>query len=480
MSNIRFELNMIVWGEAYTNLFLKVTLPTLLAAGNLPALAKFGKSRLTIYTHKRDEAAMTKCDAFRYLSTFVDIEFVDIEQEQSQQNTWFTMTTCHNRAISKARKNNAFAVFIIPDHVYSHNSFETAINAIKQGFKGVLVLQLPAIRDSFLEELLPTYCNAGLPDISISPDNLLKLWNRHKHPGSDFFLWNSRHFPNDSPCLLGWPTGNISFVVRSSQFTPLVLLPETDFQLPTNGPSVYTLDTVLAKKLIRDQSNVYIVQDSDHGVQIDMRPLSQNYAVSFDRPNIPMIACHLNWFRDHGNGNLEYMERPLFYHYAEDKTDHSKIDEANAIYNKIKQLASFDTAEQFKEKLTAYFRSLVLDRSIAVLGSGYIADITHRFAGIMGFRSRVIQKIGELQTNEYLFLADEPARLETVFFQLTVMALQHELDFMVTPLAYRQFRQLFPAPISFGRFYHDYYLEMKKNDIQWTFKVILNKLRHLY
>ena len=476
----KFYLNMIVWGEAYTNLFLKVTLPTLLAAGNLPALSKFGRCCFTIYTHKSDESTMMSCDAFRYLSTIVDIEFVDIEQEQSRQNTWFTMTTCHNRAIANARKNSAFAVFIIPDHVYSHNSFETAINAIKQGYKGVLVLQLPAIRDSFLEELLPTYCNAGLPDISISPDNLLELWHRHKHPGSDFFLWNSRHFPNDSPCLLGWQTGNNSFVIRSSQFTPLMLLPETDFQLPTDGPSVYTLDTVLAKKLILNQSEVYIVQDSDQGIQIDMRPLSQDYTVSFDRPNIPMIACHLNWFSDHGNGNLEYMERPLFYHYAEGKTDHRKIDEANAIYNMIKQLASFDTAEQFKEKLAAYFWDLVQDRSVAILGNGYLADITHRFVGIMGFRSRVILKIEELQTNEYLFLADEPARLETVFFQLSVNALKHELDFMVTPLAYRQFRQMFPAPLSFSRFYHDYYLEMKKNGIQWTLKVILNKLRHIY
>ena len=56
--NRPFYFVVVLWGERFRNYFLDLCLPTLLAPGNLPALATAQRSKFFIWTRPDDWAAI--------------------------------------------------------------------------------------------------------------------------------------------------------------------------------------------------------------------------------------------------------------------------------------------------------------------------------------------------------------------------------------------------------------------------------------
>src|SRR6266496_2424558 len=65
-----------VWGEDFVAQFLEYSLPTLLAPGNIPALAKALPTHFVFLTRARDEAAIRAHPACERLSEFSTVEFL--------------------------------------------------------------------------------------------------------------------------------------------------------------------------------------------------------------------------------------------------------------------------------------------------------------------------------------------------------------------------------------------------------------------
>ena len=469
----KFDLVLTVWGAAYTDMFLKVCLPSLLAPGNLPAFGPDAECRFKIYTRSSDEKVMRQDRTFAELTSLMPVDFMIIDKKLEMQNSWFTMATCQNAAIREVRTKSAYLIFVIPDLVYSDGSFLLLLDLVEKGYKGILVFQLGAIRDTFIETYSSQYYDPVERRAVIPPRDLIELWRKNQHPTSNFYLWNSRHYPNDLTSLFGWKADDGSFVVRSTQFTPFLLYPETDYLLPAD----LSVDTVLAKNIIKDPATVYIIRDSREAVQVEMRPMTEGYAVPFDRPNVPMIACHLNWFRRHGNGNADYLEQEVWFYsndYAASKETLS--DYSSSIYRTIKDMAEFSSLDQFNTKVKKYFEGYIKDRQIVILGKGYIADITGVYLRNMGFSCRFIQNINDLKENDFVFVAMGISEMEIIFTHLEIRGLQYERDFQMTPLAYRHFRKLVHPPQSWKRYYYDYYLPVRKKGIKWTLGVLRHKL----
>lgn len=464
----KYHLVLTVWGSLYTDMFLRISLPSLLAPGNLPALVRDAECRLKIYTRASDEVVMRQDKTFAHLSSLMPVDFIIIDKMLETQNTWVCMTTCQATAIREVREQSAYLIFIIPDLIMSDGSFLLLIDLVEKGYKGILYFQLGAIRDAFLETYLSRYYDPVERRVIISPRDLLELWRRHQHPTSNFFLWDSRHHTNESSAF-GWKADDGSFTVRSTQFTPFLLYPETDYILPTG----YTLDTILSNNIIKDPSTVYIIRDSREAVFIELRPSTEGYVVPFDRPNIPMIACFLNWFRNHGNGNTNYLEQDVWF-YSNDHAANKEIlsDYSSSTYRTIKDLADYSSIDQFTEKLKKYFDIRIDGREIIILGKGYIADITGAFLRNMGFACRVVHSVSDLKGNEFVFLAISETDREIIFTQLEIRGLQYEHDFLTSPLAYRHFRKFVPPSHSWKQIYYDYYLPARKNGIKRTFKAI--------
>jgi hypothetical protein len=71
-----FYFTIVLWGERLRNYFLDLCLPTLLSAGNLPALSTHPRSKFMIFTLPNGWAAIKVAPIFRLLEKHVDPIFV--------------------------------------------------------------------------------------------------------------------------------------------------------------------------------------------------------------------------------------------------------------------------------------------------------------------------------------------------------------------------------------------------------------------
>ena len=106
-----------VWGDRHTGIFLRTTLPNVLSAGNLPALAAAHKVRYRIYTTPADRAQIEASTAGQSLASLVEVEFVtprgDRAPDVSYHVHWF------HRTAAEAKRDGAIAVFVPPDTLWS-------------------------------------------------------------------------------------------------------------------------------------------------------------------------------------------------------------------------------------------------------------------------------------------------------------------------------------------------------------------------
>src|SRR5580698_6225674 len=67
-----------VWGDAFITHFLAESLPTLLAEGNLPALARTLPTRFVFLTREGDENTIRAHRAYHHLRAVCQVEFLSI------------------------------------------------------------------------------------------------------------------------------------------------------------------------------------------------------------------------------------------------------------------------------------------------------------------------------------------------------------------------------------------------------------------
>ena len=91
-----------VWGQRYVRQFLEVGLPTLLAPGNLPALAATLPTRFVILTRLDDDDYIRRHVAFRRLSAVCDTEIRFIDHLVTGSNYSTTITLAYTEAIRAA------------------------------------------------------------------------------------------------------------------------------------------------------------------------------------------------------------------------------------------------------------------------------------------------------------------------------------------------------------------------------------------
>lgn len=68
-----------VWGEKYLEKILSVTLPAVLAPGNLPALSEFFEVELTLVTESRFFESIRASRAFKAVTRLCKVKFIPLD-----------------------------------------------------------------------------------------------------------------------------------------------------------------------------------------------------------------------------------------------------------------------------------------------------------------------------------------------------------------------------------------------------------------
>jgi len=207
---VLFHLITNVWGAAHTDLFLRMTLPNVLSAGNLPALAAAHTVRYRIHTTPGDRERIVQSAAGRRLAQLVEVEFVTPlgtrTPDVAYHVHWFHKTA------AEAKREGAVAVFVPPDTLWSDGSFRRCGEVMAAGRKAIATPFLQVTLESCLPEAEERYADPASGSIRIPPEGLAELGRRHLHPLTALALPGS---PHGRPALeLYWPAGAEGFVSR--------------------------------------------------------------------------------------------------------------------------------------------------------------------------------------------------------------------------------------------------------------------------
>src|SRR5580698_8717391 len=113
-----------VWGYRFVSQFLEFCLPTLLAPGNLPAVAAMLPTRFVLLTSEADELLIRANPAWRALEQICEAEIRRIDDLITAGNHTATITLAFARAVRQAGDailDTAF-IFLVSDYLVADGS----------------------------------------------------------------------------------------------------------------------------------------------------------------------------------------------------------------------------------------------------------------------------------------------------------------------------------------------------------------------
>jgi hypothetical protein len=172
-----------VWGTPFISQFLRVSLPTLLAPGNLPALAKSLPCKLVFLTSSDDAADLRDHAAVHFLRSVCDVEIRTIDDLITGDNYSTTITLAYARAVraaGDAMLDTCF-FFMISDYIMADGSLANVLAKMKAGYSGVVAGNFQVVEESAQESFFKAF-DSGRPQMVVHARKLMRWALDHLHP----------------------------------------------------------------------------------------------------------------------------------------------------------------------------------------------------------------------------------------------------------------------------------------------------------
>lgn len=242
-----------VWGKEYSETFARVTLPTILSLGNIPAVPNKEDCHYTIYADAIGREIIEGSAAYAILREHVKTEFRPIPEDIS--NRYVASSRCYRDIVEEAARQSAAAVFLIPDMILADGSIRFLANVLRSGKRQILITGIRLIKETAVPELLQHHAAGGVITIGAQDLTRLALSNLHPITESHMFEGDSDYF---HPAGMYWRVGNQGFVLRCFHLHPVAIVPQRGSEQFTG-----TIDDDLMESSSFYDKDVYVVTNSD-------------------------------------------------------------------------------------------------------------------------------------------------------------------------------------------------------------------------
>ena len=256
-----------VWGTRYLKQFVDVGLPTLLAPGNLPALAKALPCEFVLLTSDEDAEQFATHPAYTYLQTVCDVRLESINDLITGDNYSTTITLAFERAVRAAgpEMTDTCFFFLISDYLMADGSLANALARMQAGVSGLLAGNFQVAGEDARGTFRRTFDRGG-PVISLPARQLVKWALAHLHPMTvanmaDFPLVRSAHSNR-----LFWGVDEDTIIGRFYLMHMLCIRPEvTDFVIGSSCDYSFVPEMC-------PSGHVEALTDSDEYLVVEMQP----------------------------------------------------------------------------------------------------------------------------------------------------------------------------------------------------------------
>jgi hypothetical protein len=303
-----------VWGHPYVDVFLTLSLPSLLAEGNLEDLPNNKNSRFIIHTLPEDRPFFEATSQFQALKRMMPISFHDISlRGERRGDKYDILNRCQSEAIAASEEFDAI-VFTYADFVWATGTIRSGLARIADGYDAAVMPVPPLVREDLIEFAIKNFDHLydfirGYPRIGLSPRRLVALGKPLMHPlmrdsNLDYRLNTT------NAAYTSWFGPNGDLLIRCFHIHPLILRVQRenpDFWIPLTG----TLDEDFIPRVLAAPDRVYHVADSDEAAAASLTP--RNFPLHYFPENDGLDAAKIaRW----AEGSASPLHKMFFDSYS--------------------------------------------------------------------------------------------------------------------------------------------------------------------
>lgn len=295
MTDPRLHIAVTFWGEEYRRFFLDFCLASLLAPGNIPALAGNPGARLLIATSHADWEALQAEPTFRAAKALIAVEHVSHEVPAgplSRPQVMQTMSVGHRLLAQRMFEARAHGVFVYPDMILADAAIARLLALGRSGVKLVMCLAVRFANEGLVDELRSLNLLApGLP-LAIDAEALARLSIRHMHSETRRSEFDRDAYDYGSSAFFWTVTPGEDLLFHTGNWAPLLIdygsLPEHD----ASALERWTLDGDYIHSNFPDPNDIHVVQDTRELFVSGFTFESQTHASLK-----PFILYRIGWLR---------------------------------------------------------------------------------------------------------------------------------------------------------------------------------------
>jgi hypothetical protein len=262
---IRFVLP--VWGPRFVRQFLKFGLRTLLAPGNIPAVAETLPCEFVIMTRAEDEPLFHRHLTFRALMDACPVTIRHIDHLVTGQNHTTTLTLSYLEEMRVAGPGmvDIGFIFLVSDYIFADGALGYVAKRIMKGVSGVQAGNFQVTRETafpWLEEQL----GRATPALALSPRELVCWGLAHLHPVTVANTVNFSFNHNWQPNRLFWRVNGQTMLGRFYLMHMIAVRPErADFTIGASCDYAFIPEMC-------PSGNIETITDSDDYLVVEMQP----------------------------------------------------------------------------------------------------------------------------------------------------------------------------------------------------------------
>src|SRR5262245_33731868 len=184
-TTVKFPTRIITyaWGERYVDTLLTLTLPALLAPGNLPYVASEVPCELVILTERRFFPKFNRHPAIARVRNICPVRFMRLDDLiVSKDKYGMTLTYALHRAFSDlgSAMTERWQIFLNADFILADGSLRNVIRHLSRGERIVASPSYCTIAEEVIPELRKRV-DATTSILSVPPRELARLVLQHRH-----------------------------------------------------------------------------------------------------------------------------------------------------------------------------------------------------------------------------------------------------------------------------------------------------------
>ena len=246
---MRIRLNITSWGR-FIDPLLDTLIPSLLAPGNLPALASRHQCSIDLCTTVNLFEELAEHPLIGKLVEYADITLVPVDHI-FHRKPHVVLTHAHRHTLKAALNEGAACMFIQPDMLFADNGLRWLSEAACDAT--AILIATPRAIIGNVTSISERYRENDI--ITIQPRELIRLALDHRHPVTDSLIVNGTK-ASSWPSQLYWQVGNEGLIVRGFHLHPIFLVP--------NESALN--DTIDGDYLDSNEGIVYVTDSDDMAV----------------------------------------------------------------------------------------------------------------------------------------------------------------------------------------------------------------------